>query len=73
MRQGVIDGQGEAMKNIVLKRARSEVYMSDQYVWSVIRYLDPEGSRKKCDIASMVTALTALLIGGAILAVWCSL
>jgi len=50
------------MKNIVLKRARSEVYISEQYVWSAIRYLDPEGSRKKCDVAAIITALTALLI-----------
>ena len=51
------------------KEANDSEIISDQAVWSAIRYLDPESEsdRKKSDIAAVITVLAMVCMYGLII------
>jgi len=50
------------MRNITAKRIRDDDPISDQHVWSVIHYLDPERAREEREFAVIFAGLVALII-----------
>jgi hypothetical protein len=46
------------------EKTNDPVFLTDREVWAVIRYLDPEPTRRDSDIAALIILLAIIIIGG---------